>query len=315
MSQKPWLSVVIPVWRGERWLGAALSSIAAEGADGVEILLVDSSPTPDTADIARSFSGRLKLRIFERPDFSMWHEKTNFAVESAGADHVCWLHHDDLWLPGRARAARAWIAEAPDAALHIAPSRVIDAEGRALGVWRPPFETPGETPAQRVIERLLSQNFIAAPAPIFRKDAWLASGGMDETLWYTADWDIWLKLAALGPVRVHREVTTAFRVHGASLTISGSRDLEDFDAQMRVVLERHLPALSGPSRDVENIGRASIAVNAALAGASAGDFSRMWRAAGAVLRLGPVNAGRYLRYSRLVERVLPRARARLAGAL
>lgn len=312
-APKPWLSVVTPVYKGERWLGDALSSVVAEGAEGVEILLIDSSPTSETLDIARSFSDRLNLRIFERPDFSMWHAKTNFAVECAGADHVCWLHHDDLWLAGRVAAARSWIERAPRAALHIAPSAIIDENGRRLGVWRCPLSGEGETPSRDVVERLLVQNFIAAPAPIFRKDAWLACGGLDEALWYTADWDIWLALAAQGPVCFHDAVTTAFRVHGASLTVSGSRDIEDFIAQMRIVLERHLPRLGGAD-DVESVGRASIAVNAALACASAGDFSRLWRAAAQVAALGPAGAKRYLRDSRIVDRLAPRARARLAGA-
>ena len=77
---------------------------------------------------------------------------------------------------------------------------------------------------------------------IGRMPGW-PSGGLDEMLWYTGDWDIWLKLAAQGPVYHHREVTTAFRVHRASLTITGSRDGADFEQQMRTVLDRHLPSL------------------------------------------------------------------------
>ena len=158
----------------------------------------------------------------------MWHQKTNFAAGIAQADHLCWLHSDDIWLPGRAKSVRAWIDAAPDAPLHLAPSAIVDSDGRRLGVWRCPLPSDRPIPPTDLLERLLVQNFISAPAPVFRKDAWLACGGLDEALWYTADWDIWLKLGSLGPALYHDSVTTAFRVHGGSLTMSGSRDVRRF---------------------------------------------------------------------------------------
>lgn len=148
-------------------------------------MVLDSSPTPATLDIARGYSDRLHLRAVERRDLLMWHAKTNLGVEIAEANHICWLHQDDLWFPGRAAAVRAWIESAPKAPLHLAPSAIIDKTGRTLGLWRCPLPTNGELPSVLVTERLLVQNFVAAPAPVFRKDAWLACGGLDEKLWYT----------------------------------------------------------------------------------------------------------------------------------
>jgi hypothetical protein len=311
----PWLSVVIPSYCGERWIDFALQSLACEAVDGMEVLVIDSSPTSASLDIARDYMNRLRLRVFERGDLASWQAKTNFGVQMAKANHVCWLGVDDVWLPGRATAARAWIDAAPDTALHLAPSAIIDKHGRRLGVWRCPLAANGELSPRLVTERLLVQNFIAAPAPIFRKDAWMGRGGVDEGLWYTADWDVWLKLAALGPVRYHDLITVGFRIHGSALTVTGSRDAGDFAEQMHIVLSRHLAKLGGNSKGVERAARASIVVNAALASASAGDNSGLVRAASQVLRLGPFGMHRYLRDSRILDRVLPRMRARLTGAL
>jgi glycosyltransferase involved in cell wall biosynthesis len=309
----PWLSVIMPSYCSEQWIRAALDSVESQAAEGVEVLLVDGSPTSSTRDIARTYAGKLNLKIFERPDLAMWHSKTNFAVRIAAADHLCWLHTDDLWLSGRAQSARAWIEAAPEAPLHLAPSAIADRSGRKVGVWSCPLPADRAIPSAEVLERLLVQNFIAAPAPVFRKDAWLACGGLDEALWYTADWDIWLKLAACGPVLYHDNVTTTFRVHRGSLTVTGSRDVSDFTRQMEIVLDRHLPRLAAGSEPIVRRARASIAVNSALALASAGNPSLLPRAAAEVLRLGPSGIYRYLRDSRIVERVAPRMRAKLSG--
>jgi glycosyl transferase family 2 len=323
VGEVPWLTIVMPTFcttkKVEQWFDATLRSLTSEPADGIEILMIDSSPTPAARDIAKRYEGRLNLSIFNRPDLSMWHTKTNFGVGIARAKHISWLHTDDLWLPGRAAAVRSWIAAAPLLPLHIAPCAIIDRDGANLGTWWCPFSKPATLPSQSVAERLLVQNFIAAPAPVFRKDAWEKCGGLDATLWYTADWDIWLKLAAIGPVGYHDEVTTAFRVHGNSLTVGGTSDLADFERQMQIVFDRHLPQLNGRggrrSRMIAQAGRASIAVNTALAAASTGSFRRLPSTGTQLLRLGPAGLWRYWHCSRIGERLLPRIRARLRGAM
>lgn len=311
---KPWLTVIMPVYRGERWIEQALQSLANQSDDGVELIVIDSSPDNATADIVRRFSGRLRVRLEEKSTLPSWHPKTNKAVEMASADHICWLHHDDLWMEGRAAAIRGWIRAASEAALHLAGSLIIDEAGRSLGVWRCPFDTDGPLDPTMLLERLLVQNFIAAPAPVYRKDAWLAAGGVDEDLWYTGDWDIWLKLAAQGPVWHHREVATAFRVHGSSLTVTGSRDTADFERQMQIVLDRHLPRLAAHRSRVHRAGVASIKVNGALAAAASGRLAPLLPALGRVLALGPAGIHRYLRDSRIADRLIPRVRAKLMGS-
>jgi len=312
-AQAPWLSVIMPSYHGEQWIDASLSSIAAEATEGIEVLLIDGGPTSATRDLARTYSDRLRLRIFERCDLQSWQSKTNLGVSIADSNHICWLGVDDLWLPGRAAAVRTWIAAAPDAPLHLAASTIIGKGGQKLGVWRCPLPANAELSSASVTERLLVQNFVAAPAPVFRRDAWMSCGGLDEALWYTADWDIWLKLVACGPVYYHDKITVGFRIHSGSLTISGSRDTVSYAEQMQIVLDRHLPKFGGSASGIERAARASIIVNTALASAARGNLHGLLRAASAVACLGPRGIHRYLRDSRIMDRVAPRVLAKLTA--
>jgi glycosyltransferase involved in cell wall biosynthesis len=311
---RPWLTVIMPSYRGEEWIGLALQSLADGTADGIEVLLIDGGPTPAARHIAREFEDRLRLRVVVREDVSNWHGRTNFGVQLAQSTYVCLLSVDDVWLPGRAAAVRAWIEAAPSAVLHLAPTAIIDRHGSELGIWRCPLPPSRELSFETVAERLLVQNFIASPAPVFRRDAWIASGGLDESLWYTADWDLWLKLSAEGTVHYHPEITSGFRIHSGSLTMTGSRNRAELEQQMRTVLERYLPRLGSRAQYVEGAARASIVVNLALASAVAGDTRYLWGALGSVLRLGPAAILRFLHDTRLPERLAPRIRARMRGS-
>jgi hypothetical protein len=114
----------------------------------------------------------------------------------------------------------------------------------------------------------------------------------------------------------HADVTTGFRIHGNSLTVTGSRNPEDFRSQMQTVLDRHLGKVPRAARrGVESRARAAIAVNVSLATAAAGSWKNLVGAAWQILSLGPVGTMQFLRDTRLKDRLLPRLRAKMSGAL
>jgi len=308
-ASKPWLSVVMPVHHGERWLDATFQSIVGGDARDIEVIFIDSSADCLSVEIAEKYQDRLHIIIHRRADLKPWTDKTNYGVATARADHIVMLHQDDIWLPNRIEQLRQWIDAAPAASVQFAPTAIIDHAGRTMGIWRCPLEA-GPVVRDTLLSRLLVQCFVSVPAPVFRRDAFIASGGMESALWYTADWDLWLKLATAGSAIYRSEVTTGFRVHGQSLTITGSRVSEDFEAQLQRVLDRHTTNDHPRSR----LADASVRINVDLAEAASGSGWALLRVLRTMAALGPVSLVRYLRYSRLLERSLPRLRAGLIGA-
>lgn len=298
----------MPVHRGERWLDAALASIESRPGAEVEVIIRDSSPEVSCEAIVKRHAARLAIDYAWMPEVPSWTRKTNLAVEAARAEHVAMLHQDDLWLPGRLDVIADMTVRQPEAALLVTAARIVDDAGRSLGPWRPPFRA-GPVPREQALRDLLVQNSIALPAPVMRREAWMAAGGLDESLWYTPDWDLWLKLAGAGPVAYDPRPTVAFRIHANSLTMTGDR--QEFAEQLDTVLDRHLAPGSREAR----ICRTSARVNVLLAKAAGGEMSALVEAAATMAALGPLGLARYLGASRLVERLLPRLRLKLAGSL
>lgn len=314
-SDQPWLSVILPVYRGERWIERTLESVAIQANAGVEVVVIDSSPDGNTMAQINRFADRLTLRVLDPKGIDGCSPKMNYGVANARAPYISWLCQDDLWLPGRVTAVSEWIVNAPGAALHLAPAAIIDCDDRVLGTWRCPLK-PGPVDQALLTEKLLVQNFVAAPSPVVRRDAWLQCGGLDVDLWYTGDWDLWLKLSQVGPIIYHDAVTAGFRIHGESATSTGSRNATDFVHQHRIVVDRHITALPPRRRlHARRLADASIAVNVALAAASNGEAGSLRRAFRAVAGLGVVGGTRYVRDSRILERAWPRLRAKWAGTL
>ena len=145
-------------------------------------------------------------------------------------------------------------------------------------------------PPNQFVERLLVQNFIAIPSPVFRRSLAVDPGGLDEALWFSADWDLWLRLGALGPVRFIAETLSAFRVHKASQTAARLLLPNEWEQQLATVLFRHLqnwPVTGKLRASVERVAMASIAVNSALSAASRGEPVKAVAGGASVARARP----------------------------
>jgi glycosyltransferase involved in cell wall biosynthesis len=309
---RPWLSVIMPTYNGEQYLRETFESMVEQEERGFECVVVDGGSTDSTRAIIDEFSRELDVRVFVRPEFPNWVGKTNFGFGQAAAEHVCMLHSDDRWLPGRAAAVHRTLQRHPDLALLLNPSLIIDQDGRTVGRWRCPLVPEQIYSADALLEHLIVQNFVAVPAPTFRREAALAVGGIDPVLWYTGDWDFYLKLARTGSTLYLDEMLTSFRIHGASLTMKGSANVDSFRAQLETVLERHLPAIESTERRhaARRVGAVSNEIDIALAAAVHGSWSELPGAFASLAALGPAGWRSYFRDSRIVERVSSRLRAR-----
>jgi len=307
----PWLSVIVPTYNGAPYLGATLASIERQAGDGVEVIAVDDGSADATPAILAEYARRLPLRVFLRPRVGNWVASTNYGLSVARGDYACFLHQDDVWLPDRLRVLRRLVDDEPGVALFLHPARYIDHGGQQVGLWRCPLQA-GKLRPDVVVERLLVQNFIAVPAPLFARAAALRAGGLDEGLWYTADWDFWLRLAAAGPAVYYPRPLAAFRIHALSQTARGVSRADEMRRQIEQVLDKHLGPWEArcPGRaEVGRVARISAAVNHALACSAHGRRPDWLALARRFFALGPAGWWRFLRDSRIVERVPARLRA------
>jgi glycosyltransferase involved in cell wall biosynthesis len=305
---EPLLSVVMPTYNGERFIAAALESTRGQH-DGIELVIVDDGSTDRTIEIIRSFTGSLPIRLITPGRLGNWVAVTNLGLREAVGEWACFLHQDDLWLPGRLERLRKEMLD-PQRALIIHNAMYVGPDGQGLGPWTCPFPE-GAIPSSEFIERLLVQNFIAIPSPVFRRDAVIQSGGLDEALWFSADWDLWLRLGAVGSVQFIDETLSAFRVHPASQTAARKLRPSEWEQQLTTVLERHLESwpVTGRARSrVERAALASIAINSALSAGSRGEPVKPTAVLLQLFALGPRGWHRYLRDSRIVQRVGSRLR-------
>jgi len=311
----PWLSILLPTYNGEKYLASTLNSVLMQNDFDIECLAVDDGSSDATLEILSAFRDKIPMRIYRPPRSGNWVKNTNLALSEARAENVCLLHQDDMWLAKRLRILKPLIRRYPQTNLFLHPSVYIDEREKRLGTWSCPLPPhPMAIDSSLMVERLLVQNFISIPAPVFKREAALAVGGLDDRFWYTADWDFWLKMAETGVTMYYPEPLSAFRVHAGSQTVLRSVSVQDFREQLEIVFQRHFKTWQAPEqikRATWLAGRVSIEVNIALACIKHRKKPKLGKLAHFFLRSGPYGWYRYFRDSRIIERISARLKSKL----
>lgn len=312
---QPWLSILIPTYNGEAYLPSALDSIIAQEATDIECIVVDDGSTDATLSILNDYQDKLSIKTLQRERQGNWVASTNYALSFARGEYVCFLHQDDLWFKDRLNIMRGIVEQFPEVNCFLHSSKFVDIEGNYLGLWRCPLPVfPEIIKPDLIIERLLIQNFISIPAPIFKREVALKVGGLNEALWYTADWDLWLKIASCGDMLYFPKPLSGFRIHPSSQTIVRSSYQQDFRDQLESVAKKYLTTWDAPEplkKRIDKIANFSIEVNTILASMIHGQKVNLFKLLASFFSLGFSGWYRYFRDSRLWERVTARLKIRL----
>ena len=196
-TSAPLVSVVVRTYRREAALLKTLRSLAHQTYTNFEVVVVeDSEPTVETR-IKAAFPD-LKLRYFAMGKNSGRAKAAAKGIDAARGTYINLLDDDDFLFPEYLSVAVAF-AETGDYDLVFSASVAL--ETRVLS--EEPYKT--ELKAKRLMRFpaidpfSMSRRCLAASnAVLFKKQCYLAAGGIREELGAHEDWSLWLRLMAAG---------------------------------------------------------------------------------------------------------------------
>jgi glycosyltransferase involved in cell wall biosynthesis len=92
------VSVVIPVRNGARYLGEAIGSVLSQGVREIDVIVVDNGSTDGSRAVAESFGA--PVRVIDEPQQGAAHAR-NSGAKLATGEYLAFLDADDLWAPGK----------------------------------------------------------------------------------------------------------------------------------------------------------------------------------------------------------------------
>lgn len=199
----PLVSLVTPAFNQGAYLEETIRSVLDQGYPRLEYIVIDGGSKDGSVEIIRRHADRLAYWVSE-PDGGQT-DAINKGFSHAHGDVFAWLNSDDVYRPGAVAEAVAFLQAHPEVGMVYGDAEYISKEGRVIGRF----------PAAQTDYRRLRQGFVHVPqqAAFFRARLWKLVGPLDPTFYFAMDYDLWVRIAALSPIRYHPRLWAAFRIH------------------------------------------------------------------------------------------------------
>jgi glycosyltransferase involved in cell wall biosynthesis len=127
---RPGISIGLPVYNGERYLGAALDCFLAQTFGDFELTICDNASTDRTAEIAQAYGARDQRIRYHRNERNLGAiPNFNRAFALSSAPLFKWIAHDDLYEADYLESCVSLLRRHPDAVLAHSATRFIDDAG------------------------------------------------------------------------------------------------------------------------------------------------------------------------------------------
>lgn len=214
-NNQPLVSVVIPVYNGERFLAEAVASVRAQNYAPLEIIIVDDGSTDGTAELVRGLGD--DIQYVYQPNAGPAAAR-NRGLELARGEIIAFQDADDVWADDKLAGQLALLRQYPAAGVVLGATRLIQMNERAPG--------SGASGMVAVLQ-----------AALFRRSVFEQVGLLNEQLRLSEDTDWYLRAIEQGvQIITHRQIVLFYRRHGANLT----QNSRDTTAHLLLALKRSL---------------------------------------------------------------------------
>ncbi len=236
------ISIVTPSYNQGIYLRETIESVLnQEGDFSLDYIIIDGGSKDESVEFIRHYERLMNEGTWPvkcRGIRYRWlSEKDRGQTDAlmkgfrmAEGEIVAWLNSDDTYFPGALRKAATTFAEEPRAAVVYGKARFTDAAGVIIGKYpTAPFN----------YQRLAQFNFICQPSTFFRKSALNGVGGLDTSLHFVMDYDLWIRLAGNYQFTYLPEFLSTYRLHEESKTLSPKAALANHKEALDIVRKHY----------------------------------------------------------------------------
>ena len=201
MNKMPLVSVVIPVFNGERFIKDAIKSVLSQSYRPLEIIVVDDGSTDKTAENIKEFPA-VKYIFQDNQGVSATRNK---GLEAAQGELITFLDHDDILLSDSVSRRVVYMLENPEVWCIISKHRSYLEQDFDLPPW--------------ILESEFIDGAYGFGYLMVKKDVFLKTGGFDPKYRTGELMDFFFRVNDTGQkIAKFPEITVLRRVHGKNLS-------------------------------------------------------------------------------------------------
>jgi glycosyltransferase involved in cell wall biosynthesis len=237
---RPLVSVVIPAYNSERFLGEAIESALGQTYAPVETIVVDDGSSDGTAEIARAHPEVTLIQQENRGPSAA----RNRGFAASRGELIAFHDSDDLMTPDKLAVQACHMLENPDVGCVLAEQELFVEEGAELPFWVEGTKVEVVMPPRP--PELEDEPMVHPMTMVVRRETFERVGDFNESMRAAEDFD-WMLRAAEGEVEIARlsDVLLRRRVHPDSLTQDAAASRAGLFRAFKARIERHRARAAG----------------------------------------------------------------------
>ena len=228
MNTQPIISVIMPVYNSQKYIGKAIKSILSQTFKDFELLIVDDGSSDDSVDIVNKFNDS-RIKIFQK-EHSGLVETLNYGIYQSACEWVAIMHSDDISVNRRLEHQYNYIKGKKNVIVG-ASYYVIDENDKVL------FRITLPEQNKEIKEKLLIQNVILHSSVMFNANH-VKNHGAYNPIINTEDYDLWLRMFKDSEFYNYPTPLIYYRKHNDSLS-SSIENKKYTDSQCYYVLRKN----------------------------------------------------------------------------
>lgn len=222
MNKNPIVTIVTPSFNQARFLEKTIQSVLGQDYPQIEYIIIDGGSTDGSVDIIKKYETHLKYWVSE-PDAGQSNAINKGFAKAAGRIFA-WLNSDDLLAPSAVKVAAYYLMNYPDIGLVYGDRLHIDAKGNVIGL------NQGPSFKQNMFKRNVT---LPQETVFFKKEVFEKAGGLDESLHFAMDFDLWYKMNKITNIRHLPFFMGFFREHESAKSVTVHRTIESDSLRYR----------------------------------------------------------------------------------
>jgi glycosyltransferase involved in cell wall biosynthesis len=221
----PSVTIVTPSFNQAEFLEQTIRSVLDQNYPNLEYIIMDGGSTDGSVNIIRKYEDRLAYWTSGKDGGQS--QAINAGFKRATGDVVNWLCSDDILLPGALQTVAEEIAGCDwliGSAYRMQADAQCDVE---VGHSR-----------YRRFDVLYNSYILNQVSVFWRRSLFEAVGGLDESLHYAMDPDLWMRFELASAPKIVSAPLAAFRVHPAQKTFTDEKLWPEFWGSQRRLTSR-----------------------------------------------------------------------------
>jgi glycosyltransferase involved in cell wall biosynthesis len=231
-QSNPRVSVMVPAYNAEAFLGECLDSILGQDVEGLQIVVSDDASTDGTAAILRSYADRYptEVRALYQPTNLGIARNCNETLKLCGGEYIALFAGDDVMLPGKLAKQLNYMDAHPDVVMSYHACELFQSEtGQTITVTN-----THERLDTNSVADIITKLGVAAPMSIMLRSTALPEVGFDVSFPHACDWLLQIRVAAKGRVAKLPGVLCRYRKYG----VNNGKDLSAYIHEFEGVLQK-----------------------------------------------------------------------------